>query len=42
MAELTFADSFGLLVADYEKYSNKMIQSGKEPVSLLKYALGNM
>ena len=41
MSDMTFADSFGMLVADYDKYSNKMIHEGKEPVSLIKYALGN-
>ena len=42
MADLSFQDSFGLLVADYDKYSNKMVSEGKEPVSLFKYALGNL
>ena len=41
MSDMTFTDSFGMLVADYDKYSNKMIHEGKEPVSLIKYALGN-
>ena len=41
MVTMTFADSIGMLVADYDKYSNKMILEGKEPVSLIKYSLGN-
>ena len=42
MADLSFQDSFGLLVADYDKYSNKMVKEGKNPVSIIKYALGNL
>ena len=42
VGDMTFMDSFGLLIADYENYSDKMIANGKEPVSLMKYALGNL
>ncbi len=41
MGTLSFQDSFGLMVADYDKYSNDMAAQGKKPVSLMKYALGN-
>ena len=35
-------DAFSLSYYEYEKYSNKMANEGKKPVSLMKYALGNL
>lgn len=36
-----FEESLALAMADYDKYSKKMISEGKKPVSVLKYAFGN-
>ena len=33
-------DAFTLSYYEYEKYSNKMLNEGKKPVSFLKFAFG--
>lgn len=33
-------DAFSLSYYEYEKYSNKMTNEGKKPVSFLKFAIG--
>ena len=40
MVGLSAQEAFSLSYYEYEKYSNKMTNEGKKPVSFLKFAIG--
>lgn len=39
---MEFSNSIGYVIYNYNKYVETQEKNGKEPVSFLKYAFGNM